>query len=210
MSLTRFLACVLGAATGPATLAAQGFEGVITANHVTHGVARTETIQVKGARWRMEGGADKILIDDGSGMLMLVSPERHAYIHAPVGFAGANARLKDIALTPTGKRETVAGVSCEYYEAHDPHHPDNGGTACITSDLGFIGITGELNFCAGGEAVHRQFSKGCFMLKQLDAGGKTTFEVTKIEKKPVNDATFAPPAGYAEMKMPGMPAAATH
>lgn len=209
MSLTRFLACILGALTLPAALAAQGFEGVITANHITHGAARTETIQVKGPRWRMEGG-DKMMIDDGSGAVILVMPERHAYMHAPVAFAAANARLKDITLTPTGKHETVAGIGCEYYQAHDPHHPDNGGTACITSDLGFIGITGELNFCAGGEAVHRQFSKGCFMLKQLDASGKTAFEVTKIERKPVSEATFAPPAGYAEMKMPGMPAAATH
>jgi hypothetical protein len=44
--------------------------------------------------------------------------------------------------------------------------------------------------------------KGFFPLRVSDGKGKVVLEVTKVEAKEVDDAMFAPPAGFRAMQAP--------
>jgi hypothetical protein len=189
------------AALAPAALMAQSFEGAVTGAQYEHGKAKPVNIEVKGRRWRMLDDRGDGLISDGAGLMMVDASER-VYRRMPNVFDGVSAAMRHIALTPSGKHETVAGQDCQYYTASSAQRPSESRQVCITQAFGLVGIEGAFNYCTtGGTAAMRsEFTKGCFVLKVLDQDGSTEYAVAKIDRRPVSDADFGPPAGYSEMK----------
>jgi hypothetical protein len=214
LSLSGTLLPVLLAAA-PAALAAQTFEGVISANTATGNKGGKPTpvvIRVKGTRWRMDtdmGGGPGSVINDGQGNVTMVSHTQKSWTRPPMMQMKQGADLGDFSFSATGKKEKVLDYECEYFQVKNASDPKEDRQWCITSALGYVGYT-PLRQLSNGNSVKKTFPKGFFLLKGTDSKGTVFYEVTKVEKKPLDDALFEPPAGYKELQRPGMPAAKDH
>jgi hypothetical protein len=119
-------------------------------------------------------------------------------------------------ITATGRKETVAGLTCEVYVVKD--RP--GDEWCITSALGhFLGFEGGGARNASGGApspgsnpalaqVMRTFKDGAVALRVRMTGpdGKAlTMVATKVDRTPPAASLFSVPAGFEEMQNPMLP-----
>jgi hypothetical protein len=214
------------AATLPAGVAAQAFEGRVTAQ--MGGNANRPpadvVIYAKGGQSRMEstmGGMPVALIMDyqGGAITTLMIPQR-MYVKMDLKQAAAQWRgmtgttdTTPPTITRTGRRETIAGVSCEHivFETAGGAQSD----VCAAKGMGFFGGGGSMRGGRGAgvpadiDRLMREFSEGFFPLKIENVNGTTRTQVllvTKIERQAVDLALFQPPADFTEMQMPlGMP-----
>jgi len=119
--------------------------------------------------------------------------------------------------TKTGKTETVAGVPCEVYRGSyvDGEGKNSEGEACVANGVGFaladIMANNPLMQQSGQNRMMERYRqlvgghKGILKATSIKDGKPTTeFQATKIEPKSVNDAVFAPPAGYKEVRLADM------
>jgi Domain of unknown function (DUF4412) len=119
----------------------------------------------------------------------------------------------------TGKFETVAGTKCEIW--HGTTVEEDGtkreGEVCVAQGVGFAFYDIMMNNPMTAQmrgSMQAQMEK----YKQLMSGGKgvlkftsiengkpfVQMEATKIERRPVSDAEFQPPAGYTGTSMGAM------
>lgn len=199
------LATILGAAAAlflanAARARGQQFEGVITLS--APGMLDGAKMYFKGTRARMErrGQLGTLIIDANGRIVRLIDARRQYFVMSN----RTRVPQRSPKFEPIGKQETIAGLSCSYYRTRDPGGLQDGDEVCVTSALGFVGLTpggpiGDLN----ARAVQEQFPKGFFILKTVTTKG-TVSKVVSIERKSLPDNLFAPPAGYTEMTMPGM------
>ncbi|MGH9799442.1 MAG: DUF4412 domain-containing protein [Blastocatellia bacterium] len=123
--------------------------------------------------------------------------------------------------TATGKTETVAGHTCTHWILGDKQDTD----ACLAKGLGYFGgggqsdgIFGKLKNIALGDKTKAQLQANPEFLKFAEGGvfplklaviengqPRTIMEVTKVERKTLDDALFAIPADFKKMEIPGMP-----
>lgn len=212
----RLAAPLLLLATLVSPAAAQSqFEGVIQMTLTSGDKPMPATVYVKGGRARYDMGADADLggmIMDGQGKTTMLMPKQKSYYVADLGhmLAAAREKMGPTTYVRTGKSETIAGMSCDYYRT--TRDKDVLGDSCMTTALGFVGVdlSGKQGLMSDEELaeMRKQFPKGAFPLKVLAAEtGKPMFVVTKVERKAVPDDAFRPPAGWTEMTMPGAAAA---
>jgi hypothetical protein len=193
----------------PSALSAQSFEGVITMK-ANDGAGKTmlRTLRAKGAQWRMDtniggaAGGDASIISDGKGRIAMVNHKSRIYMYPPALQDIGGDDIPDPGAVATGRKDQVAGLSCEYYRSTKSEEKDS--QWCITTALGFLG-RGRVEGAAKSAAARKSFPNGFFILKKVDGHGRVAMEVIKIERKSLPDADFAPPPGYKEMRMPAMP-----
>jgi hypothetical protein len=120
-------------------------------------------------------------------------------------------------VTSTGKTETVAGLTCHHWMIGDKMD------MCLAQGLGYFGggqsggILDKLKNLGQRDKIKEQleanpeFAKfvegGAFPLKMTsveNGQSKTFMEVTKIDRKSLEDALFTVPADYKKMEEPGM------
>jgi hypothetical protein len=118
------------------------------------------------------------------------------------------------AITKTGKHETVAGHDCEDWEVAETNGTHT--QLCVADGIGFFDFGAVAPPSAAtqfGSWLSDLREKQEFPLRAItsDPGGKeaSRMEVTKIDAHPLDDSTFAVPAGYKVMSggipvMPGM------
>jgi hypothetical protein len=182
----------------------------------------------KGGKTRIEltgasshGGA--MIMDMATGNMTVLMPQKKIYMvmnmqqmaesmknlpmarHSPSAAAPAGVP----AIKATGKTDTVAGYTCEYYAVGQAQE----GEICAAKGLGMFGLgqspmgggaTGALAALANPEYA-KLFKDGFFPLKfvKLEKGQRQTLlEVTQVEKKALDASLFSPPPDYKEMKMP--------
>jgi hypothetical protein len=118
----------------------------------------------------------------------------------------------------TGKTETVAGVPCEVWRGQHTgaDGEKNEGEACVATGVGFAlaDLTFNNPMLQQHGPMHEQFeqyrqlvgdNKGILKATSVKNGKTTTeLEAIKIERKAVGAETFAPPAGYKEIRMGDM------
>lgn len=204
------------------------FQGIITYKTITDKTTGEATIFVKGKKSRQEtsgGGRTVITItDQGAAKTTTLMPEQRKYMvmdfkaiakaagPIPRDPAGAKTATNGPKVGATGKKETIAGHTCENYRLA-------GGTTtlelCIATDLGFLSLGGMsselLNAAAASNPEYgrliAQFKDGFFPLRtSVLEGGKVVMasEVTKVEKKSISDDLFLVPPGYQEIRLPGL------
>lgn len=195
-----------------ATLAAQSpFEGAISMS-LTGDDGKTSELayMVKGGKIRFDvagRGGEKmaIIVDPAEKKSLMVMFSQKMYMEQEFG-AGAEAaaeKAKPAKVERTGKTETIAGYKCEHVTVTE----SDGSTSdvCETTGLGTFrmpqsggrgGPPKELGWQAA-------LDKGGFPLK-VQKGDKVTLEVTKIEKKTLDAALFAPPEGFQKFDMGSM------
>lgn len=217
---------LLGSAGSAA--AQREFEGSAVYRMSTGGKAVDVTYYSKGKKVRQEisaGGTQAATITDYSeGKSITLMPAQKKYL--VMDYKAMGKALKPVAdrlgekrpdkttkpvvpqFTPTGKRETVAGHSCEHYEMKG----DNAVVMdfCVAKDLGFFMLGGASLGAAspGYAALANDFKAGFFPLKlsvQKAGATQATFEAVRIERKAMPAAMFEVPAGYTALTMPSIP-----
>lgn len=190
-------------------LAAQSFEGTVAMNITNdEGTVHAMNFMLKDGKMRFDpGGAGQVsvIIDPAAQRLTIIMNAQKMYMDRD--FSGAmpgmqhGAAGKGPAIVRTGKTETVAGYKCEHMTVTD----DDGRSvdACMSSDLGGFRMPAASNPMAPQEEAGWLTELGghYFPLK-VTKGGKTIVLVTAIDKKALDAALFAPPAGYQSFAMP--------
>jgi hypothetical protein len=114
----------------------------------------------------------------------------------------------------TGRTETVAGVECEVWKGHTiDEGKKEEGEVCLGNGVGFAPFETFANnpFLGGESEVSKQYAqyeklvgpnKGILKFTEITGGKRTVrVEATKVDRKPVSDASFEPPPGYKVVNM---------
>jgi hypothetical protein len=203
-------AALCAAMLRPVSLEAQrAFEGVITADSYVNRQTQSETLFVKGNRWRLNGfemgrgQTEGAIVGDDKGQLMLFMPSRHAFMRQPVA-TDLDQAVNLVTFTKAGRSESVAGHQCEYYTVQFQNSTAMDRQFCVATDLGFVGFAPEVRVHEGlaslgiGAVARRKFSGGFVVLKAIDKSGKLVFAATKIDRHALGDDLFEPGAGWRE------------
>ena len=220
---SSLVALVITAVAAP-VVAAQEFEGRVTATIYGGGdrPPADVVILLKEGKSRLEttmGGMPMAMIMDYAGgtITTLMAPQK-MYMKMGLkeaeagmrGMAGAAASTELPTIKRTGKRETIAGVSCEHvlFETKDGNQTD----VCNATGMGFFGGGGGMGGGGGrgagvpaADQLRKEFKDGFFPLKIETVKGTTratVMEVKTVARQAVEAAKFTVPADYTEMKMP--------
>ena len=182
----------------------------------------------------MGGEQGAMIVDGDAKVVTMVQPEKKQYItmtdedmkQAQAMMAPMMERSKGMNQHPdagkysfsnTGRTETVAGVPCQvWHGVYTDQGKKEEGEACVASGVGFA--LAELTFANPmahkGGAGYEQFeqyrqlvggNKGILKITKIEDGKPVPQMVaTKIERTPVSDDAFKPPAGYTEVRMGDM------
>lgn len=214
---------VLVASAVPAAALAQGFEGVQQFQVTSQdGKAMTMTQISRGGRVRMEMPAMAAMGGGGEGAYMLVDwkthdmnmvmPGRKMYMAGNLDSMAVRMPSRDGQdgkITNTGKKETVAGISCEVWRFE--------GTAngkpttidmCLAKGAGLVAPAGGA--FGGGRpgsmnpAITKMMKEGYGVLKAsrvVDGKPQPIVELLKQEKRTVAASEVEVPAGFMRMDM---------
>ncbi len=185
------------------------FEGEITMNMINGGKPpETIVYMVKGQKMRFDAPSGKagggyVIFDSASKKMMTVTDSQKMAMtmdlnNMPQADVSAAAAAKKSNVDKTGKTDTVAGYSCDIWK--------------VTEDSG-----DKTDLCVGKGIAFPSMGKSVGWMSELsdsfplravttDATGKekTRMEVTKIDKKSIDDSKFEVPAGYKTMSMDDM------
>lgn len=202
------IACV------PMALSAQAkFEGAITARLSGATGGADVTYLVKGDQFRMDmtgrGQTMYILRDPAKNAALMVMPAQRMYMEMALPtaneMAGGRGEVKAPDIKMTGRKETVAGIECEHVLITSD---DGQYDACVAHGLGAFPMVNNPMAGRGRGAepppAWQKLGRDAFPLKVQKVGGELAFEVTKIERKPLDASTFAVPDGFQKLDMGAM------
>ena len=222
----RFIPVAAAALVAVAPAAAQSaFEGVVTYRLTTEGRTVDVTYMTKGDRARsemtMDGMAIAMLMDASATTMTTLMPSEKMYMTMDLNRMRqrTQADTSEQQFTATGRKETIAGHECEHYLTGTGQNTD----MCVATGLGYYlggGAAGRRGPGSGGgsygvprpgdarmAAFRAKFKDGFFPLRlTITEGGKVTTDmvVTAVERRALADDLFTVPAGFTEMRMPGM------
>jgi hypothetical protein len=195
----------------PITRARAQFEGTITMQPSSS--ANAMEYSIKGDRLRIDVNSGNTKMGSvymlaTNGKMQMVMPAMHMYMDPPVstGQAAIDARAKTkTSIKATGRMETIAGYQCEHYTITGG---DGQYDACLSKQLGtFMAPMSPMGARGRGAAsgdVLDMLGGNAFPLKIQKVGGETSFEVTKIEKKSLDDSMFSVPSDYRKVDLSAM------
>ncbi|MEP6491856.1 MAG: DUF4412 domain-containing protein [bacterium] len=199
------LAAVALVACLPAVLGAQGaFEGVMTIR-LSGGRGGGDMIySVKGEQLRIDlstGGASMYVLHDAKNENLMVMPAQKMYMEQPQSATGASPQMtpahKASDFKMTGKTETIAGHTCEHMliSSTDAAQYD----ACVAKGLGIFRM--PTTPMGRGPAPSPEWAgiANFFPLRVQKVGGEVLLEVTKIEKKSLDNSVFTVPGDYKKL-----------
>lgn len=197
----------------PAMLSAADFEGRI-ALKMTSGRDKTQDIayNIKGDKMRLElpnqQGAGMIM-DMGKKEMTMIMEQQKMYMTMamPEPQAQEKAQKKsDVKVEKTGETETILGYLAQKFIVTDGN---NKTEMWLAQGLGTFMSFNQGNPMARGRGPAPQGwekamagMEGSFPLRIV--GKDFKMEATAIDKKPLPDSMFAPPAGYQKFDMGGM------
>lgn len=209
-----------------APLAAQKlFEGTITYEVTPAGGTPVEMILRSNGRklredMRAPGSGNESttyqVIDGESGDVLVVIPAAKQYMlrnfkklraESGGGRAADSSRANELLadILATGRKETIAGLTCEVYVRKS--RP--GMEWCLTTGLGRIGAMDDQ--LTGGNAMShamQPFTNGALVLRMTAgaaSGHPMTMIATKVDRATPPVSLFKVPAGFVELKNPMMP-----
>ena len=211
------LVLVGGVAAWLGAAQAGGFEGAITMEDNSDDDITIQRYSFKGEKLRVddvsaeaEGGA--VIFDGRTREGFAVDSDEQAYV--PFTWMDRTPEeLKqdaaDSVVTRTGKRDKVAGRSCEIYLQRDKIDGSS-SEYCIAKGLANSALPGVINSDAVPTSpfpiwLVDMAKEGAFPLRGIDrtkAGREVSrFEATKVESKRLDDRLFTPPPGFTPLKM---------
>ncbi|MBI3568161.1 MAG: DUF4412 domain-containing protein [Gemmatimonadetes bacterium] len=190
-------------------LAAQSFEGAIAMTVTSdNGKANALDYLVKGSKLRMEmaggrGGPMVVIFDMAERKMLMMMDAQKMYMEQSIPDPAPIAeKAKPAKIARTGKTETIAGYTCEHVIVTEADASTS--DVCVAKGLGTWRMPGGGR---GGPPKEPEWQSGLgdggFPLK-VQKGDKVMVEVTKVDKKTLDAALFAPPAGYQKFDMGAM------
>ena len=191
-----------------------GFEGEISMHTTRTGAPPQDmVVETKGDKLRFDihtpGGNSYGVYDPSVSptKVVMVFDAQKASMDLDFSSPGApqaNTSADSSTIDKSGKKETIAGIDCQTWTAKDPSGKRS--EVCIAEGIAFFDI-GSLK--SGGSPLSRELrEKKLFPMRSVeyDASGAETSrtEVTKVEKKKIDDARFVVPSGYGKVGLPGM------
>ena len=192
------LLVLLLAAAAPAPLAAQRqFEGYIAQRLMGEkGESQTMETWVKGAKMRVDmqagGRTMSSIVDRSTGKMLILIPTAKMYMEQQMPDVEGEA---EGTVTRTGRRDEGAGHRCEIIQVKD-------ATGRVSEVCGATGMGNAMMRPGQKTPGWMRGMKGFFPLRVSDDKGNVVLEVTRVEAKEVDDAMFAPPAGFRAMQAP--------
>jgi hypothetical protein len=203
--------------SAPGVVSAQTFEGIITMRLNAPGrgaAAQGQAAIPQQMEYQVRGGKVRVTLGGGmaGGMAMLAVPQeqklymlmaaQQSYMEMPMvpPQAAAAASTDDVKVTRTGRKEVVAGLTCE----HVLLTPTKGeGTdMCLTTALGRYLDPMQGMRRGPAPAWQKQIADG-FPLKVSLPDGSVAMEVIKVEKKRLANDLFSVPSNYTKIAAPG-------
>lgn len=205
----RSLAVTLILAAFPVAAAHAQFEGTITMRLSSTSGGSNMQYSMKGDRLRIDiGAADLgmyVLADNGR--MTMVMPAQKVYFQPQLPAAATQGKATSkVSVKATGRTETIAGYKCEHYTISGGD--DGQYDACLSKELGTF--MQPMNPMAGRGAANASsdvlahLGGNAFPLKVQKVGGATTLEVTKIDKKSLDESLFTVPSSYRKMDVGAM------
>ena len=189
---------LLAAALPVSAHAQRAFEGYVAQKLMgDKGESQTMETWVKGPRMRVDMNAGNrtmsSIVDRSTGKMMILIPKSKMYLEQQMPDVEGDGE-GEATVTRTGRRDVVAGHRCEIIKVKDAK--GNVSEVCGATSLGNAMMTrpGQKT------PAWMRGMKGFFPLRVTDGKGKVVLEVTKVEAKDVDDAMFAPPAGFRAMQ----------
>jgi hypothetical protein len=180
-----------------------GFEGAITM-HTTSakGPPADIVVEAKGDKLRFNSDAGYGLYDPSANKVTMVMDAQKAYMDldfARIGAPQANTTSDNGTIDKTGKHEKVAGIDCEDWTVKNPSGKRS--EVCIAQGIAFFDLE---SLKGGGTALGKELrDKKLFPMRSVeyDASGTETshMEVTKVEKKSIDDGRFVVPPDYKKL-----------
>ncbi len=180
------------------------------------------TIKIKGDKARIDASPKMTTIIDGKSgeitnvmndqkKILRISAEKMRAAAEMIGkFNGKNETVEKAKLIPTGKKEAIAGYETEQYVYEAPafkatywiasKYPDG---AAILKQLQSLNSE-AWNPKRIGMPDYRDFPGLPLKTVVSVSGSEVTTTLTSIKRDPLNDAEFAVPADFQEVKMPDM------
>jgi len=199
-----------------------GFEGVVHVKNTHEAYSNEMDWYAKGEQGRMEtqtpDGRKVYWIVDGKNRRWIYPiPEQKMYHEMSFDDVG-DVRGRDVEeeskyeFTRTGKKETVAGYPCEIVLTKNKETGKTKAESCVATGMGHFFMGNPNTAKSGQRREHRwmkelreHFKEGAFPLRTVvyndDGKEEMRMEVTKIEKKALDDSLFAIPAGYKKFDM---------
>jgi hypothetical protein len=199
-------------------LPAQAFEGIVSLRVRELGGEVQAYLKADNVRMELATpmGAGVVIANSASGPVYLVLPARQVVMVVKRSGSVEPADPSAARLTATGREDEVAAHRCEVFRSRDP-----GGGAdldlCLARGLGTIGAgagalfdnplgqvgLGRPGRSQGAAWVAALARRRLFPLRAADTTGVPRWEVTRIERRPMADTLFSPPAGFQRMELPG-------
>jgi hypothetical protein len=190
------------------------FQGEITMKTTRpNAPGTTMTIKAKGDKLRIEmpatggGTASAIYVPQENKMIVLLDAQKAA-MDMNLGAPGApqpNTNAQTSAVDKTGKKETLAGITCEDWIVKDPSGSRT--ETCVAEGLPFLDLD-SLRHAGGGSSWKAEMrTKKTFPLRSVeyDKNGTelTRAEVTAVKREKLDDSLFEVPEGYSRMPSRG-------
>lgn len=211
-------------AAAAASVFGTGFEGAIAMSVTNPHGTENLSFLTKGGKLRVDAPAHNgetahLVFDPKAEKTIVIIDSKKMYMeigqHSPMmnaagamgGGAGAKAAPdSSTSLVKTGKHETIAGTDCEDWTV--THSNGKHAEMCVAQGVSFFDFTAmRPGAVPSNPWADKLKSEQAFPLRvvDVDATGKETSRmlVTSIEKKPVEDSLFAPPADYSPLSIPG-------
>jgi len=190
-----------------------GFEGEITMHIQSTPTSSSDLlVKTKADKMRFEtkaadGSKSYSLFDPTTNRFTMVMDKQKSYMAMDLSKPGApqaNTSPDSVTIEKSGKHETIAGLDCEDWTAKAPSGKRS--EVCIASGIAFVDMGSAKSGSSGGGLAKELRDKKLFPLRSVeyDAAGKelNRMEVTKVEKKSLDDSEFTVPKDYTEIKMP--------
>lgn len=181
------------------------FEGEITMHMVRAGAPEEDmVVKAKGDKMRIDTNDAYLLYDPGSNKLTMVSAKQKSFMDLDFSKPGApqaNTSGDTATIDKSGKHETIAGIDCENWTAHDPSGKKS--EVCIAQGIAFF----DMGSMKGGTSTigKEMREKKLFPLRSVeyDAAGKeiSRMQVTKVDKKSIDDSEFVVPKDFTKAAM---------
>ncbi len=182
-----------------------GFEGEITMHMARAGAPEEDmVVKAKGDKMRIDTSGTYLLYDPATNAMTMVSPAQKSYMQLDFSKPGApqaNTSADTATIDKSGKHEQIAGIDCESWTARDPSGKRS--EVCIAQGIAFFDM-GSMK--GGGGSLGKELrEKKLFPLRSVeyDSTGKeiSRMQVTKVEKKSLDDSEFAVPKDYTKAAM---------
>jgi hypothetical protein len=159
---------------------------------------------IKGQQIRMEAGGEEPFIalrDLRQQTVRMLMPEEKVFVDVPLRDMSPYVDESKTRISRTGEKRTLHGYTCEKWVVTEQ---SDRGELWVTDQLGldFAALwLPTLNLQSGWRSALGRHFPMKMSVSDEDGAMETIWEVTSIEKKRIDDALFAVPAGYRKMPM---------